>query len=62
MITKCKFDGSNQQSIIIDDNPGLILGISLDLIEQRIYWTEYHNNSIKSAKVDGSDVQLITSG
>ena len=34
----------------------------LDLIEQRIYWTEYHNNSIKSAKLDGSDVQLITSG
>ena len=34
----------------------------VDLIEQRIYWTDYHNNSIKSAKVDGSDVQLITSG
>ena len=31
MITKCKFDGSNQQSIIIDDNPGLILGISLGI-------------------------------
>jgi hypothetical protein len=27
----CKFDGSNQQSIIIDDNPGLILGISLGI-------------------------------
>ena len=61
-ITKCKFNGSNQQSIITDDNPGRIYGISLDLIEQRIYWTDYHNNSIKSAKVDGSDVQLITSG
>ena len=61
-ITKCKFDGSNQQSIITDDNPGIIFGISLDLIEQRIYWTDLRNNSIKSAKVDGSDVQLITSG
>ena len=62
MITKCKFDGSNQQSIIIDDNPGKIYGISLDLIEQRIYWTDLRNNSIKSAKVDGSDIQPITSG
>jgi hypothetical protein len=33
-----------------------------DLIEQRIYWTDRLNQSIKSAKVDGSDVQLITSG
>jgi hypothetical protein len=33
-----------------------------DLIEQRIYWTDFRNNSIKSAKVDGSDVQLIISG
>jgi hypothetical protein len=27
-----------------------------------MYWTDYRNDSIKSAKVDGSDVQLITSG
>ena len=33
-----------------------------DLIEQRIYWTDYYLNHIKSAKLDGSDVQLITSG
>ena len=32
-----------------------------DLIEQRIYWTDYTLNYIKSAKLDGSDVQLITS-
>ena len=32
-----------------------------DLIEQRIYWTDYSLNYIKSAKLDGSDVQLITS-
>ena len=32
-----------------------------DLIEQRIYWTDYYPSYIKSAKLDGSDVQLITS-
>jgi hypothetical protein len=32
-----------------------------DLIEQRIYWTDYYHSNIKSAKLDGSDVQLITS-
>ena len=32
-----------------------------DLIEQRIYWTDEHLNHIKSAKLDGSDVQLFTS-
>ena len=32
-----------------------------DLIQQRIYWTDYSLNHIKSAKLDGSDVQLITS-
>ena len=32
-----------------------------DLIEQRIYWTDYYFGFIKSAKLDGSDVQLITS-
>ena len=32
-----------------------------DLIEQRIYWTDYYLNFIKSAKLDGSDVQLFTS-
>jgi hypothetical protein len=32
-----------------------------DLIEQRIYWTGYYPSCIKSAKLDGSDVQLITS-
>ena len=32
-----------------------------DLIEQRIYWHDYHHSYIKSAKLDGSDVQLITS-
>jgi len=32
-----------------------------DLTEQRIYWTEYVGGYIKSAKLDGSDVQLITS-
>ena len=30
--------------------------------EQRIYWTDYWHGHIKSAKLDGSDVQLITSG
>ena len=30
-ITKCKFDGSNQQSIITDNNPGIIFGISLGI-------------------------------
>ena len=30
--------------------------------EQRIYWTDYGHGHIKSAKLDGSDVQLITSG
>ena len=29
--------------------------------EQRIYWTDYWYGHIKSAKLDGSDVQLITS-
>jgi hypothetical protein len=33
-----------------------------DLIEQRIYWTNVKLNHIKSAKLDGSDVQLITNG
>jgi hypothetical protein len=33
-----------------------------DLIEQRIYWTDVSLSHIKSAKVDGSDVQLITNG
>jgi hypothetical protein len=33
-----------------------------DLIEQRIYWTDYYLDHIKSAKLDGSDAQLITSG
>ena len=33
-----------------------------DLIEQRIYWTDHSLHYIKSAKLDGSDVQLITSG
>jgi hypothetical protein len=32
------------------------------LNEQRIYWTDSTLGYIKSAKVDGSDVQLITSG
>ena len=31
------------------------------MTEQRIYWTEYVGGYIKSAKLDGSDVQLITS-
>ena len=31
-----------------------------DLTEQRIYWTDYLDNYIKSAKLDGSDVHLIT--
>ena len=30
--------------------------------EQRIYWTDYRHGHIKSAKLDGSDVQLIISG
>jgi hypothetical protein len=33
-----------------------------DLIDQRIYWTNVKLNHIKSAKLDGSDVQLITNG
>ena len=33
-----------------------------DLIAQRIYWTDFIFGYIKSAKLDGSDVQLITSG
>jgi low density lipoprotein-related protein 2 len=33
-----------------------------DLNEQRIYWTDHVHGHIKSAKLDGSDVQLITSG
>ena len=61
LIKKCKFDGSNQQNIITDniEHPQCI---ALDLNEQRIYWTDSTLGYITSAKVDGSDVQLITSG
>jgi hypothetical protein len=45
----------------MNQNCGRLIYSIADLIEQRIYWTDYYNNSIKSAKVDGSDVQLITS-
>ena len=33
-----------------------------DLTENRIYWTDFLLGYIKSAKLDGSDVQLITRG
>jgi hypothetical protein len=32
------------------------------LTEKRIYWTDFALGYIKSATLDGSDVQLITSG
>ena len=32
------------------------------MTEKRIYWTDFVLGYIKSAKLDGSDVQLITSG
>jgi hypothetical protein len=40
----------------------IFIYFTADLNEQKIYWTEYINGNIKSANLDGSDVQLITSG
>ena len=40
----------------------LLINCIADLNEQRIYWTDSSLGYIKSAKLDGSDVQLIISG
>ena len=40
----------------------ILINYIADLNEQRIYWTDSALGYIKSAKLDGSDVQLITSG
>jgi nidogen (entactin) len=41
----------------------MLLGIDIDCLEGRVYWSDIAGQSIKSSKYDGTDVQnFLTTG
>lgn len=41
----------------------VLLGIDIDCLQGRVYWSDIAGQSIKSSKYDGTDVQdFLTSG
>lgn len=54
-------DGSSRNTIV-DTRLTWPNGITLDLILQRIFWVDAHEDVLESAKFDGTDRRLIMSG
>ena len=57
------YDIVNDDEILLIDDPGTgYWDIEIDPIGKRIWWTDYGRGQIRSAKFDGSDVQIELSG
>ncbi|CAG0894372.1 unnamed protein product, partial [Cyprideis torosa] len=60
LIASCDYDGANRKTVLYSPE-NLHKAFSVTLFEDRIFWTEWANNSVHSAnKFDGSDYRLIT--
>ncbi len=61
-IERAAFDGSNRQ-VIIPSDLVKAQGVSLDLENGKIYWTDWVADKIQRANLDGSDIEdLVTTG
>ena len=59
-IERCGMDGSNRQ-ILVNSHLKWPNGITLDLLEQRLYWVDAKINAISSINFDGTQRRLILS-
>jgi len=57
-IDSAKLDGSDRQSLVYET----ATGIALDLAGDRMFWTYSGPGYIKSANMDGSDVETVLTG
>ncbi|WP_186756552.1 MBG domain-containing protein [Echinicola salinicaeni] len=55
-ILKADLDGSNVETIV---SGAEATGIALDLVNNKIYWTQYNNHKIARASLDGSNVEDV---
>ena len=62
-ITRANLDGSGIESIVIDESAGEPNEIDLDLINQKMYWTEQEaGGTVRRANLDGSNIETLVSG
>ena len=62
-IKKSNVDGSNVEIVMQQSVPnGGAVGLELDAVAGKIYWTDVKNLAIKRANRDGSSVETLVSG
>ena len=65
-IQRSNLDGSNVQDIVSSTyQPGQmlsVLGVALDLPDQKLYWTEPIDGRIRRSNLDGSDIETVLTG
>jgi DNA-binding beta-propeller fold protein YncE len=60
-IRRSSLDGTNVTTIVGSAFSGSFSALAIDLVRQRLYWTDSLDNNIRSANVDGSDQQVLIS-
>jgi hypothetical protein len=56
---RCALDGSGIQKIYSTNNSGDILAVTVDMQNQKVYWTEFDSSDLKRSNFDGSQVEVI---
>ena len=61
-ISRANLDGTEMEDIVDPGLAGEPNEITLDLINQQIYWTDQASGAVLRANVDGSGIETLTSG
>ncbi|CAG2243749.1 unnamed protein product [Mytilus edulis] len=56
-INRVRLNGADKQSVFV--LPNQITGLKMDTDQERIYWLDFDNGKVQSARTNGSDVKEI---
>jgi len=60
-VWRADLNGSNSE-VLVDFRPGILAGIVLDPIGEKMYWSNYGIGTVERADLSGSNVEILVSG